>query len=152
MVLSETYSDYVSSAVAIAQEAGFEPNTPVIDLSGQSPGILYAFGAENIGQAWTIGGYPGSLRLAQASLARTPCWKIANAWILFEPEGPRSIPAELMAGLGADFPGGYEHAGTWQTAEGAGGYAYRRTQKLYKPLKPQQTMMACQMLRVEVAQ
>ena len=152
LVLSDAYSEYVSSAVAIAQEAGFEPNMPVIDLSGQSPGVLYAFGAENIGQAWTIGGYPGSLILAQAALARTACWKVANAWVLFEPEGPRSIPAELMTGLGADFPGGYGHVGTWQTAEGAGGYAYRRTQKLYKPLKPQQTMSACLMLRAEVAQ
>lgn len=152
LVLSEAYSEYVASAVAIAQEAGFELNTPVIDLSGQSPGILYAFGAENIGQAWTIGGYPGSLRLAHAALARTSCWKIANAWILLEPEGPRSIPMELMAGLGADFPGGYGHVGSWQTAEGAGGYANRRTQELYKPFDPQLTMSACQTLRAQVTQ
>ena len=152
LVLSEAYSEYVASAVAIAQEAGFEPNTAVIDLSGQSPGVLYAFGAENIGQAWTIGGYPGSLKLAHASLARTSCWKIANAWILFEPEGPRSIPAELLTGLGANFPGGYKLVGSWQTAEGAGGYAYRRTQELYKPFEPQLTMSACQILRAEVAQ
>ena len=35
----------------------------MIDLTGQSPGILYAIGAVNVGQAWTIGGYPGSKRL-----------------------------------------------------------------------------------------
>ncbi len=152
LVLSEGYFEYFASAMVITQAAGFETNTPVIDLSGQSPGILYALGAENIGQAWTIGGYPGSLRLAQAALDRTPCWEIASAWILLEPDGPRSISAELMTGLGANFPEGYEHVGSWQTAEGAGGYAYRRTQKLYKPFKPQQTMMACQILRAKVAQ
>jgi hypothetical protein len=149
LVLSEGYAEYIVSAVANAQEAGFEPATPVIDLSGQSPGILYAMAAENIGQAWTIGGYPGSLKLAEAALARTSCEKIATAWVLFEQDGPRSIPTELMLSLGADFPGGYKQAGTWQTAEGAGGYAARRTQELYKPIKSQETLMACQTLRAK---
>jgi len=152
LVLSEGYSKYISSAMAAAREAEFEPNTPMIDLSGQSSGILYALGAESIGQAWTIGGYPGSLMLARAAFGRTSCGKIANAWILFEPEGPRSIPAELMTSLGANFPEGYEHVGTWHTAEGAGGYAERRIQQLYKPVEPQETMMNCQILRTKVTQ
>jgi hypothetical protein len=147
LVLSEAYAEYIASAVAAARKAGFEPTTPVIDLSGQSPGILYALGAENVGQAWIIGGYPGSLKFAELALARTSCEKIAAAWLLFEQDGPRSIPTELMPRLGADFPAGYKQVGTWQTAEGAGGYAASRTQKLYKPVKPQETLMNCRLLR-----
>ena len=152
LVLSETYAKYITSAVAAAQKSGFEHATPVIDLSGQSPGILYALGAENIGQAWTIGGYPGSLKLAESALAYTPCEKIANAWVLFEPDGPRSIPAKLMSSLGADFPGAYKKTGTWQTAEGVGGYATPRIQELYKPTRPQHTQLNCQALRAKGSQ
>lgn len=145
LILSEDYSEYIASAMATAKMAVFEPNTPLIDLSGQSPGILYAVGAEPIGQAWTIGGYPGSLKLAKAALDRTTCEKIATSWILFEPNGPRSIPIELMYSIGADFPNNYEKVGTWQTA----GYPDTRTQHLYKPLRQNKTLMHCKKLRVE---
>lgn len=147
LVLSAGYAAYIVDAVAAAQNAGFKSGTPVIDLSGQSPGILYAFGSENIGQAWTIGGYPGSLNLAKAVLKLTPCEKTALAWVLFEPDGPRSIPIELMPFLGAAFPEGYARVAVWQTAEGAGGYAASRTQELYKPTAPNETLKTCQALR-----
>jgi hypothetical protein len=123
--------------MATAKNAGFESNMPLIDLSGQSPGILYAIGAESIGLAWIIGGYLGSLKHAEAALTHTSCEKISVAWILFEQDGPRSIPTELMTNFGANFPNGYKHVGTWHTAEGAGGYRERRTQNLYKPLEQQ---------------
>lgn len=149
LVLTEDYAAYLSAAMSAARDGGFEPGTPVIDMSGQSPGVLFAIGAENIGQAWMIGGYPGSLKLAQAMLARTSCDSISKAWILFEQDGPRSIPTELMPGLGADFPAGYKRVGTWQTAIGAGGYPERRTQDLYKPLEPHNTLTTCRKLREE---
>ena len=149
LMLSENYSAYISSAMATAKKAGFTLNTPMIDLSGQSPGILYTIGAENIGQAWTIGGYPGSLERAQAALERTTCEKIAASWILFERNGPRSIPIDLMLNLGADFPSSYKHVGAWKTAKGAGGYTDRRTQDLYRPYEQQKTLMNCQKLRKE---
>jgi hypothetical protein len=152
MVLSKNYAKYFNDAEAVVREAGFKPATPMIDLSGQSPGILYSIGAETIGQPWTIGGYPGSLKLAEAALALTPCEKISTAWILFEQDGPRSIPTELMISLGADFPNSYKHVGTWQTAEGAGGYPNPRTQDLYKPIEQHKTLMACGKLREESKQ
>jgi hypothetical protein len=149
LVLSERYAEYIANAKLTVRKADFEAKTPIVDLTGQSPGILYAIGAESIGQAWIIGGYPGSLQLAEAALAKTTCEKIAEAWILFEPGGPRSIPAELMFKLGAEFPHDYERVGAWKTAEGAGGYPDRRTQELYKPLESQKTLKACQKIREE---
>lgn len=147
LVLSEDYAVYIDSVIRAGRAARFEPATPVIDLTGQSPGILYALGAENIGQAWTIGGYPGSLKLAKAALELTPCEKIAQAWVLLEPDGPRSIPIELMSMLGIDFPQNYLEVGSWETAEGAGGYSAKRTQQLYKPVSPNDTLRTCQALR-----
>jgi hypothetical protein len=149
LVLSAGYAVYIADAVATARNNGFKPSTPVIDLSGQSPGILYAIGAENIGQAWTIGGYPGSLTLAKAALNLVACEKIAEAWVLFEPDGPRSIPPELLPALGAAFPEGYKQVGTWQTAEGAGGYDASRTQEFYRPIAPDTILAGCQALRAK---
>lgn len=143
LVLSQGYSDYIINVVSVARKAGFEAKTPVIDLSGQSPGIVYIIGAESIGQAWIIGGYPGSLKFAQAALSNTPCEKISLAWILFEPNGPRSIPIEAMLSVGVDFFYAYQKVGVWQIAEGAGGYKNRHMQELYKPKDSQEILKSC---------
>lgn len=147
LMLSAGYASYMADVIAVAHNSGFNAGTPVIDLSGQSPGILYAIGAENIGQAWTIGGYPGSLKLAEAALGRVPCDEIAAAWVLYEPDGPRSIPKEVMSSFGAAFPEDYHRVGSWRTAENAGGYAARRSQELYQPATPNETSKACHALR-----
>lgn len=152
LVLSEGYAEYLASTMNVAEKAQFHPDTPLIDLTGQSPGILYALGARSIGQAWMIGGYPGSLTLAKAVLGRTSCEEIAAAWILFEKDGPRSIPIELMASLGADFPNDYRSVGTWNTASGAGGYTEPRTQDLYEPLEQKKTLMSCLKLSEKTTQ
>lgn len=147
ITLSDSYSAYIATAMAFAKEAGFEPEMPMIDLSGQSPGLLYAIGAENVGQAWIIGGYPGSLRLAEAALKYVSCEKISTSWILYEPQGPRSISLDLLKNFGADFPNSYKLVGSWETAEGAGGYVDRRVQKLYKPIINNKNLMNCGHLR-----
>lgn len=150
LVLSESYSRYVSEAVRQTKDAGYAPNTPMIDLTGQSPGILYALGAESLGQAWIIGGYPGSADLAVASLLPEPCAKISKAWLLYEPDGPRSISPLIMTNVGAKFPEDYELRASWKTAAGAGGYQAERTQVLYQPVEPERIFANCESLRKEI--
>ncbi|HRL26760.1 MAG TPA: hypothetical protein PLG97_04510 [Alcaligenes sp.] len=149
LILSSSYADYLSAAIKIAYDAGFQPQTPVIDLSGQSPGVLYALGAYSIGQAWMIGGYPGSPDLAKAALLPTPCQNIAAAWLLVEPTGPRHLPTTLLSELGMNFPQDYERVGAWQTAPGAGGYTEARTQELYRPLLPNDAETHCRTTRAK---
>ena len=107
----------------------------MIDLTGQSPGILYAMGARNIGQAWTIGGYPGSEALAVAMLKKVTCKELAAAWLLAEPEGPRKISPEILLSFGANLVTDYETVNTFKTAEGVGGYKEVRVQQLLKPIR-----------------
>jgi len=149
LILPHGYAEYISNAMTSAHNAGFEPKTPVIDLTGQSPGILYAIGAESIGHAWMIGGYPGSEAFVEAGLKQVSCEKNAHAWVLFEQKVKRTriIPADFMMRLGLDFPNDYEKVGTWQTAKGAGGFKTKRTQELYKPTYPEHSMKKCQALR-----
>ncbi|WP_460111420.1 hypothetical protein [Pseudomonas sp. H3_D04] len=132
--MSEEYAGYLIEARSAALQAGFQPGTPVIDLSGQSPGMLYAMGATSIGQAWMIGGYPGSFKMASEALKRVRCDQLAAAWLLTEPEGPRSLSDNLVSSFGAK-PSDYEVVGSWKTAKGAGGFDQRPAQQLLKPIK-----------------
>ena len=89
---------------------------------------------------WISGDYPGSLEHAKASFNLVSCKKIANAWALFEINGPRSISSELMLSLGTHFPKEYLLMGYWETARGSGGYDSVSVQKFYKPKNPTKTL------------
>lgn len=152
IVLSNGYAEYISAAISAAQNNDFKTGTPVIDLSGQSPGLLYALGATSIGQAWNVGAYPGSLNLAKVALRGAPCEWIATSWVLLEPNGPRSIPNDLMLSAGSAFPNGYSLVATWDTAAGAGGYPTPRRQELYKPLSSSEILTSCNETRANKTQ
>ena len=147
--LSSNYASYINNLRIVAIKSGFKKNDPVIDLTGQSPGILYILGAENLGYAWLSGGYPGSLKQATSYLNLISCKKISNAWIIYEINGPRSISNELIMYQGAKFPEEYKLEGSWKTAIGAGGYNIERVQQLYKPQNPIKILNKCQKLRYE---
>lgn len=147
LILTDEYSKYIDVAIYEARKAGFQDRSPMIDMSGQSPGLLYALGAESIGQAWIIGGYPNSLKFAKFVLGQVSCEKIAKAWILLEPNGPRSLSTELFDELGLIFPDGYIKISTWPVANGAGGYAIPRAQELYRPLNVNDMIESCRFLR-----
>ncbi|MEJ7928444.1 hypothetical protein WG922_00525 [Ramlibacter sp. AN1015] len=137
LVLSEGFADYIREAMSTARAAGFQLGSPMIDLTGQSPGVLYALGAKSIGQPWTIGGYPGSERFAVAGLRHVPCEEIARAWVLFEPDGPRKLDPALLTHFGLEMARDYRMVASWLTAPGAGGYAERRLQVLMQPTRSQ---------------
>lgn len=135
LVLSKGFGQYFAEAINVAKQTGFKKGTPMIDLTGQSPGILYAMGASNIGQAWTIGGYPGSDKFAVEMLKKVSCEDLATAWLLAEPEGPRKITPGILLSFGSNMATDYEIVGTFKTAEGAGGYKEGRVQQLFKPVR-----------------
>jgi len=144
LVLSDDYGRYVDDAVRIAAAAGFKKDSPMIDLTGQSPGILYALGANSVGLAWIIGGYPGSDALAQAALAGAPCRDLSMAWLLLEDDGPRRISSNVLSTYGANLATDFELVGSFRTAPGAGGYEETRLQKVFKPVRsPEAAAAAC---------
>lgn len=147
LVLSEGYAAYLAMATATARAGGLEPNTPMIDLTGQSPGLLYALGADSLGQAWMIGGYPGSIALARFTLGREPCPRLASAWLLIEPDGPLSLPMAALEPFGLDAPGRYMQVGQWSTASGVGGHIAPRIQQLLAPVDTREAAQACESRR-----
>lgn len=143
VLLAEPNGRFLTDAMTLARNAGFEAGTPMIDMTGRSPGILYLLKAENIGQAWTMGGYPGSLNLAIAALRRVPCEKVATAWLLQEEKGLGRIPPDLISHFGGSVKDDYQEAARWTTSRGAGGHR-SQVQTLLKPTRTrEQATEAC---------
>jgi hypothetical protein len=131
---------FFKEAQDLVIQQGFKSQTPIIDLTGQSPGILYALDAKAIGQAWIIGGYPGSNQVAIASLSNVSCKELVTAWILFEPNSSRLLSPSLLENFGIDINQSYKPVVKWMMPKGMGGGSlnYARQQQLLKPTKESQ--------------
>lgn len=115
LILSQPFHEYLTAARAQAQAAGLQAGTPVVDLSGRSPGLLYALDARAVGLPWLIGAYPGSNAVAVQALGLENCADLAKAWVLIEPDGPRQLDqASVMASFGAE-QADYVTAATFET-------------------------------------
>ena len=119
-MLSEGYAKFIGESRLRAQEGGFTPGTPVVDLTGQNPGTLFALEAEAVGAPWIIGGARGSLDFVTRTLQRVPQDKLKRSWLLVETgkgrgwSWNRPIPKEIFARLDLDFPSGYEKRAEWE--------------------------------------
>lgn len=133
-VSSET-ATYLERLRILAKESGLRAGTPMIDLTGQSPTTLFALHAKAIGSAWWAGGYPGSYALAAWLIDRLSCQELAMAWVVLEPEGPRSIPGSVLKNFGAHQNTDYELAFVLTTPSGSGGFQTPRDQHFLRPLR-----------------
>jgi hypothetical protein len=75
---------YIRGLKKLSTDNGFRAGDPMLDLTGVSPGSIYALGARAPGTAWTLGGYPGSTDFLTAALDQETCDAIAASWILIE--------------------------------------------------------------------
>jgi len=149
LILSQALHDYIAAAEVGARTAGFQAGSPAIDLTGRSPGILYAIDAHSLGLAWMPGGYPGSVEVAHAALAMESCEDLADAWLLEEPGGPNSVSeADVLAGFGASRDQDYSVAASFRTAPQSGGYAEPYQQNLLMPIRSRpDAIAACRVAR-----
>ncbi|MER9001981.1 hypothetical protein NKH58_30285 [Mesorhizobium australicum] len=134
LVLSESLHRYLATARAQARAAGLEVGTPVVDLTGDSPGLLYVLEARALGLPWLMGWFPGSSAVAVETLGLENCADLAKAWVLIEPEG-RYHPdqASVMASFGAR-QADYATAATLDPFVVDGDYRIDR-QFLFKPVR-----------------
>ncbi|MGY8681746.1 hypothetical protein Q2941_28760 [Bradyrhizobium sp. UFLA05-153] len=156
LMLSQPFYDYLATARAQARAAGLEVGTPVVDLSGRSPGLLYVLEARALGLPWLIGPYPGSNTAVEGfgvkwviggvypggnagaveALGLENCADLAKAWVLIEPEGPRHLDeASVMASYGAG-QADYVAAAKLEPPSMTGNYPNAHRQVLFKPVRP----------------
>jgi hypothetical protein len=91
---------YLGQIRKIADANGAKPDQPIFDLTGKSPGALFAINAVPPSEPWLISGYKGSERFVRTAVARVSCAQRAQAWLLIEPGTQKSVdPAWVGADL-----------------------------------------------------
>jgi hypothetical protein len=104
---------YIDTLQDAANAHGFALGTPIINLTGDSPGTVFALGGIAPGRPWFNGGYSGSADHAREYLRLVDQSEVRRAWILTGPDtSEATIPADtVLQSLGLDFPGGYQAVG-----------------------------------------
>lgn len=151
LLLTRDFAAYIATLQSMAGKAGFKVGDPVIDITGHYPGALFAIGAKPVGEAWLVGAYSGSDRVARRLLEAAPCLTLATAWILSEPTGPRHLSPSILETSGIDIARDYEITGTVDSPTGTYPDSYK--QRLLKPKRaPQDAAAACEAARATARQ
>jgi hypothetical protein len=112
LILGEELAQYVNRIRLMATIGGFEPNTPVIDMTGHTPGAVYVLGGRAYGFPWLIGGYTGSDPAAAYVLSLWEPRHLEDAWILMVGENGRTpLSLSILKEVGLNFPRDYTPVG-----------------------------------------
>jgi hypothetical protein len=120
--------EYIEGLKGDAIKAGWVIGTPLIDLTGGSPGAAYILGAIAPGTPWLLGSYPGSDVFAKTALGYVEKKILDSAWVLTSPEGVRRISVTILKELDVPFPEGFACVG------GITSPTSKEIQYLYKPI------------------
>lgn len=71
--------------------AGYVAGEPILDVTGDGPGLVYALGGRPVGVPWLLGGYAGSERVAMVVLSTVPIATLRQVWILSADDNPRAL-------------------------------------------------------------
>lgn len=132
VLVAEDVAIYLNQLQAQAQDAGFQARTPVIDMTGVSPGAVYALDGITYGFQFLFGGFgEGSDASVYFILSHWEQSELERAWILTDENNHRTaISLDILDDLGLDFPTDYVKVGEVL-------YPYfNQTQALWKPIEP----------------
>jgi hypothetical protein len=146
LLLPEETAAYIRELHLITVANGFRVGDPVLDLTGVSPGSLYAMNARPLGVASTFAGYPGSSDFLTAALGSETCEAIAVSWILTEPNAPHSFSPDILRPFGIEISTDYLDVGSISSTRS---FAPQRfEQRLMKPVRrPEIARLACENAR-----
>jgi hypothetical protein len=82
VVVDRNVADFLNSLYASVQKNGFAPDTPVIDLTGKLPGVVFSIQGFLPKTPWLFSGYPGSNEYALQALNRLSCNELARSWVI----------------------------------------------------------------------
>lgn len=146
LFLTEEAASYLRELHRLSSENGFRAGTPMLDLSGVSPGSLYAIGARSLGVAWALGGYSGSNDFVAAALNLETCEAIGRTWILTEPGSKDSISPDLLRRIGIEIERDYLDVGSIESARSFAPLTFQH--RLLKPVRnPEAARLACEEAR-----
>lgn len=112
LFLAAEAATYIRDLRKLSTDNGFRAGDPMLDLTGGSPGSIYALGARSPGLAWTLGGYSGSTEYLTAALDQEACDVIAASWILADPDSHRAFSFDLLRRYGIEMSSDYLEVGS----------------------------------------
>jgi hypothetical protein len=149
LVLNQDVATYLVELRRTATGGGFKSDMPMIDLTGHFPGALFALDAKAIGQAWIVGGYPGSETRATLVFDRVSCQELLAAWVLTEPSGIRKLSDQILWRYGLDLQRDYIEVGRLHAPKGE--YSVSYEQVMYRPAKlSQEANASCEQKRASL--
>ena len=139
LTIPDSYGRYISNVIDEAKNGGFEPGTPVIDLTGHSPGVLYALQASSAGSPWIYGNFVnarGTAEIVTVEILKSiDCGEISRSWLLLEPGGPVSISSSTLNSAGIEVHNDYIRVAAFSTVSSLGGFGGIQQQELFKPAR-----------------
>ena len=128
----------------------FKDGQLILDMTGRSPGLIYAIKGKPLLSPWVIGGYSKSNKYLEYLLSKEKCKNLKNAWILIEPDGPRSLNQEylLQNGINIKNDNNYKEVAkiNFKNKSRSFGVMTSREdikQYIYKPIKPHESDDEC---------
>jgi hypothetical protein len=109
LYLGQTLHDDVMRFRSALDKAGFHMGMPILDMTGDGPGLVLFAGGQPVGAPWLAGGYPGSNSTGTVYfLSQLSPSTLEHAWIISSPDNPRRIVPwrELLR----DREGGWYHS------------------------------------------
>ena len=107
LLVDRTTADYIRSFQRAAVGAGFEPGTPVVDLTEFGPGIVFALSGSAPGLPWLADNPDGSMTVALAVLKTIPKSELQRAWIITGSSRNFSNIRTALNAVGLNFPAAY---------------------------------------------
>ena len=99
--VSAATAEAVAGLQSIAIRSAMPPGTAVLDLTGYSPGLVFALQGIPVNSPWVPGGYPGSDEVLRRTIDRLSCDEVVRGWLLIQPGGPRSIDENFFVETGS---------------------------------------------------
>lgn len=149
LVLNRDMANYLVEIKKAARNSGFLAGMPLLDFTGQSPGVVYILGGRAVGVPWMIGGYKNSEAFITEGLKLVDCKTLSTAWLITEPGGPRAVSTDLLGSFGSNLERDYEVIGDFLVpAEVGAKRESPQLQYLFKPVRePGDFINACQAAR-----
>lgn len=131
VIVGSQMAEYIIQLQNHAKEAGFAENTPIIDMTGHSPGSVYVLNGRAMGAPWLLGGWDGSEAAAFFVLSQWDRNDLERAWIMTAEENVvRALSLDILDDLGLDFPNNYVNVGEMVLP------FFDETHALWKPITP----------------
>ena len=106
ILIAKETADLVELLRQEVNAAGFEEGMPVLDLSGQGLGLIYAIKGMNFPAVWSPAGTPWAEKILRRRLVRRRSDELQDLWILKKENWEYSSPDAVLEELGlsmADF-------------------------------------------------